>query len=89
MNRMHWTVLEAVELLSQAYLVDLGGRGLMVPDPITLEALARALDARPEVLEQVWQAWEDELCRVGWTRTHRDEAHYWLDTVVIGGIATV
>jgi len=37
MSRMHWTMPEAVELLSQAYLVDLDGRGLMVPDPITLE----------------------------------------------------
>jgi len=60
MNRMYWTVMEAVELLNQVYLVDLGGRGLMAPAPITLEALARALDARPEVLEQVWNAGEEE-----------------------------
>jgi len=86
MNRMYWTVMEAVELLNQVYLVDLGGRGLMAPAPITLEALARALDARPEVLEQVWNAWEEQLNRAGWTQKHRDEAHYWLDAVVIGGI---
>jgi len=89
MNRMHWTVLEAVELLSQAYLIDLGERGLMVPDPITLEALARALDARPIVLEQVWQAWEVQLARAGWSEAHRDEAHYWLDAVVIGGLTNL
>lgn len=86
-NRMYWTVLEAVDLLSRAYLVDLGGRAFMVPDPITLKALARALDARPEVLEQVWQAWEAQLVKAGWPEAHRDEASYWLDAVVIGGIA--
>jgi len=59
MNRMYWTVLEAVNLLTRTYLVNSGGRASMAPDPITLEALARALDARPDVLEQVWQAWEE------------------------------
>jgi len=87
MNRMHWTVLEAVDLLAEAYLVDLSGGGFMAPDPITLEALARALDARPEVLEQVWQAWEAQLVRAGWSEAHRDEASCWLNVVVIGGIA--
>jgi len=62
---MHWTVLEAVDLLAEAYLVDLSGRSFTAPDPITLEALARALDARPEVLKQVWQAWEAQLSRAG------------------------
>ena len=87
MNRMYWTVLEAVDLLTRAYLVDLGGRASMGPDPITFEALARALDARPEVLEQVWQTWDEQMGRAGWTETHRDQARYWLDAVVIGGIA--
>jgi len=87
MNQMHWTISEAVALLMQAYLVDLGGRQSLDPDPITLEALARALDARPEVLEQVWTVWEDCLIQASWSRTHRDQARYWLDTVVIGGIA--
>jgi len=88
MNRMYWTVLEAADLVAEAYLVDLGGRRFMAPDPITLEALARALDARPEVLEQVWQAWEAQLARAGWSEAHRDQARYWLDVVLIGGIAT-
>jgi len=85
---MYWTVLEAVDLLTRAYLVDLGGKGLLTPDPIILEALARALDARPDVLEQVWQAWDNRLARAGWLEAHRDEASYWLDAVVIGGIVT-
>jgi len=79
-------VLEAVELLAEAYLVDLGNWASRAPDPITLEALARALDARPEVLEQVWNAWEAQLVNAGWAQTHRDQARYWLDAVVIGGI---
>jgi len=87
MNRMHWTVLEAVSLLSEAYLVDLGGKGLLNPDPITLEALARALDARPDVLEQVWQAWKAQLVQASWSEAQRKRARYWLDSVVIGGIA--
>jgi len=56
MSRMYWTVSEAADLLAEAYLVDLSGRSFTPPDPITLEALARALDAHPEVLEQVWNA---------------------------------
>jgi len=88
MNRMHWTVLEAVYLLSRAYVVDLGGPAFLGPDPITLDALARALNAQPKVLEQVWHAWEQELIRTGWSKVYQDQAHYWLDAVVIGGIAT-
>lgn len=72
MNRMHWTVFEAVGLLTRAYLVELGGPASTAPDPITLEALARALDARPEVLEQVWQTWEKELINTGWSQAYRD-----------------
>jgi len=87
MNRMYWTVLEAVSLLSQAYLVDLGGKGLLTPDPITLEALARALDDRPDVLERVWDAWNADLIRAEWSAARRKQARHWLDTVVIGGIA--
>jgi len=83
---MYWTVLEAADLLAEAYLVDLGRRPSTHPDPITLEALARALDARPEVLEQVWQAWEAQLVTAGWSERHRNQARYWLDVVVIGGI---
>jgi len=83
---MYWTVLEAANLLAEAYLVDLGNWSSTAPDPITLEALARALDARPEVLEQVWQAWEAQLIKADWSEAHRDEASYWLDAVVIGGI---
>lgn len=69
----------------QDYLVDLGGRESLSPDPITLEALTRALDAKLEVLEQVWQAWEVQLARARWSEAHWDEAQYWLDAVVIGG----
>jgi len=83
---MHWTVLEDASLLDRAYLVDSGETVFFAPDPITLEALARALYARPEVLEQVWQAWEKQLVEAGWSEAHRDQAHSWLDTVVIGGI---
>jgi len=64
-------VPEAVDLLAEAHWVDLGRQGLD-PDPVTFEALARALNARLEVLEQVWHAWEQELSRDGWSQTHRD-----------------
>jgi len=88
MHRMHWTVLEAVALLDRAYLVDSGETAFFAPDPITLEALARALDARPEVLEQVWHAWDAQLVKAGWSKVHRNQARYWLDAVVIGGVST-
>jgi len=81
-NRIYWTVPEAVELLAEAYWVDLGGQGLN-PDPIALEAL----DGHPEYLGQVWSAWEDELILAEWSEARRNQAHYWLDAVVIGGIA--
>lgn len=82
----HWTIPEAVELLTDAYWVDAGGQGLS-PDPVTLEALARALNARPEMLGHVWAAWEDELLLAEWSQERRDTARYWLDAVIIGGIA--
>jgi len=85
-NRIYWTVPEAVELLADAYWFDLGLRGLD-PDPITLEALAWALNGHPEYREQVWDAWEDEMILAEWSPERRDQAQYWLDTVVIRGIA--
>lgn len=57
----------------------------MAPDPITLGALTRALDARPVVLEQAWEA---QLIRVNWIEAHRNEANSWPGAVVISGIAT-
>jgi len=87
MNRMYWTTQKAADLLVEAYLVDLGRKGPS-PDPIALEALARALDTRPEVLEQVWDAWDDRLILAGWSKAQRDRARDWLDVVVIGGIST-
>lgn len=86
MNRMYWTVLEAANVLAEVYLVDLGRRSFTAPDPVTFEALARALDAQPEILEQVWQAWDAQLIKAGWSQQHRYQARYWLDAVVIGGI---
>jgi len=86
MSRMYWTVSEAADVLAEVYLVDLGGHSFTAPDPVTFEALARALDAQPEMLEQVWQAWNAQLMNAGWAQRHRDQARYWLDTVVIGGI---
>jgi len=82
----YWTVAEAVELLAEALWVDLGGIGTD-PDPVTLEALARALDLSPEMLELVWNTWESEMVLADWTQGRRDEAQYWLDAVLIGGIA--
>jgi len=86
MNRIYWTVPEAVELLAEAHWVDLGGQG-RDPDPVALEALAWALDGHPKYLEQVWEVWEDELILAEWSEARRNQAHYWLDAVVIGGIA--
>jgi len=85
---MYWTVSEAADVLAEVYLVDLGGHSFTAPDPVTFEALARALDAQPEMLEQVWQAWDAQLVKAGWSQGHRDQARYWLDAVVIGGITT-
>jgi len=73
MNRVYWTVPEAVDLLAEAHWVDLGGQGLD-PDPITLEALAWALDGHPESREQVWNAWEGELIPVECSLERGDEA---------------
>ena len=64
------------------------GREGLDPDPVTLEALAWALDTHPEYLKQVWEAWEDELILSKWSQERRDQARYWLDAVVISGIAT-
>jgi len=89
MSQMYWTVSEAADVLAEVYLVDLGGHSFTAPDPVdpvTFEALARALDAQPEMLEQVWQAWDAQLVNAGWAQTHRDQARYWLDAVVIGGL---
>jgi len=85
MNRVYWTVAETVELLAEAYWVDLGWQG-QSPDPITLEALAWALDGNPKYREQVWDAWEDELILSDWPTERREQARSWLDTMVIGGI---
>jgi len=81
MNRMHWTVQEAVDLLAEAHWVDMGGQGLD-PDPVTLDALAQALAARPEVLEEVRKAWGDELLVSEWSQERQDQANSWLDTFV-------
>jgi len=83
---MYWTVVEAVDLLFEVYLVDLGRQSLMVPDPIIFGALARALYKQPKMLEQVWHAWEAQLVDAGWSQAHRDQARDWLDAVVIGGM---
>jgi len=82
MNRMHWTVQEAVDLLAEAHWVDQGGQGLN-PDPVTLEALVRALATRPETFEQVWEVWEDELILSECSQERRDQARSWLDAVVL------
>jgi len=86
MNRMHWTIPEAVDLLAEAHWVDMGGQGLD-PDPITLDALAQALAARPEVLEEVRKAWEDELPLAEWSQERRDQANSWLDAFVLDGLS--
>jgi len=83
---MYWTIPEAVDLLAEAHWVDLGGQGLD-PDPVTLEALIRALAFRPEVLEEVRQAWEEELLLSEWSQERRDQARYWLDAVMVGRMA--
>jgi len=82
----YWTVAEAVELLAEALWADLGGIGVD-PDPVTLEALARALELAPEILGLVWETWESEMIFAEWPQARRDEAQYWLDAVLIGGIA--
>jgi len=82
--RPFYSPVEAAGLLADAWAADRGEEGWV--DPVTLEALAWSLDADPEYLEETWQAWADELEAQGYTPTELDEARYWLDVVVIGGI---
>jgi len=43
---MYWTVLEAADLLAEAYLVDLGNWASTAPDPVTFELLTTKSTAR-------------------------------------------
>jgi len=38
--------------------------------------------------QPVWDVWNADLTQAEWSATRRKQARRWLDTVVIGGIAT-
>jgi hypothetical protein len=81
-----WTTTEHAYHLDEAYAIVLGEVDSDT-DPVTLEEVARELDSDPELLEEAWEAWSDELTARGYTQKQIDQARYWLDTVVIDELA--
>lgn len=72
----------AAFLLGKAYF---GGLAEETDDVPNLERLARALAADPDLLEAAWSIWTLEMDR--WSEAAILEARYWLDVVLIGGLA--
>ena len=72
----------AASLLGKAYFGGLAESNNDVPN---LELLARALAADPDLLEAAWSIWGLEMGR--WSEAAILEARYWLDVVLIGGLA--
>ena len=87
MTPPRWTPVEAAYHLGEAFAAQ-HGEDDRDTDPVTLEDLARALDADPEYLEASWEAWHEGMSdNTSWTEGEIDDARYWLDTVVVGGLA--
>ncbi len=57
-------------------------QGSGMPEAVRLEALARALDANPALLEATWALWTWEMA--GWRQAEIMEARYWLNALLIG-----
>lgn len=68
------------DLLGATWALDCAGQ--LAPDPVLIEAVARFLDARPVLLEVVWDRWTGTL-----EQARQDEARYWLDAELLGNIA--
>ena len=80
-----WTPIEAAYHLGEAYAAEQGENADY--SPYEVELIARAMDADPEYLEEVWEAWQEELLLAAYTEKAVDAARYWLDVVLIGGLA--
>jgi hypothetical protein len=80
-----WSAQEASWLLAEVYAGSLGDASDI--DPVTQEELARALDADLAYLEATWDAWLKMLDLYGWSEQRIDEARYWLDAELLGGLA--
>lgn len=80
-----WTAIEAAYHLGEAYAAEQGIDADY--SPYEVELIARAMDADPDYLEDVWDAWQEELLLAAYTDKQVDEARYWLDVVLIGGLA--
>jgi hypothetical protein len=85
MSKPIWSPAEAAWLLAEVYAGSQGEASDI--DPVTQEELARALDADPAYLEATWDAWLDMLDMYGWGEQCIDEARYWLDAELLGGLA--
>ncbi|MGY2897125.1 hypothetical protein [Deinococcus sp. UYEF24] len=80
-----WTPIEASYHLGEAYAAE---QGIDVDySPYEVKLIARAMDADPEYLEEVWAAWLEEMEGDGLTGKQIDEVRYWLDMTLIGGLA--
>ena len=86
MNSVIWSPAEAAWLLAEIYAGSLGE--VCDIDPVTQEELARALDADPEYLQATREAWVEPMTLLyGWSEERIDEARYWLDAELLGGLA--
>ena len=81
-----WTAIEAAYHLGEAYAAEQGEEDADY-SPYEVELIARAMDADPEFLEEVWDAWEEELLLSAYSEDVLETARYWLDVVLIGGLA--
>ncbi|MGY2892458.1 hypothetical protein [Deinococcus sp. UYEF24] len=79
-----WTAIEAAYHLGEAYAAEQGIDADY--SPYEVELIARAMDADPEYLDEVWSAWVEEMEGDGLTGKQIDEVRYWLDTSLIGGL---
>jgi hypothetical protein len=82
-----WATIKAACHLGEAYTAE---QGQDADDrPYETEPIAQAMDADPENLEAVWAAWQEKLLLAGQSdkQVNENEARYWLDVVLIGGLA--
>lgn len=86
MEHAYWMPFEVAHHLSEAYAAS-QGEETAEPDLATLEAMAQALDADPEYLEEVWEVWHDEMKLDGRSEKQLDAARYWLEVVVLEEMA--
>ena len=86
MPESRWTPVEHAYHLDEAYAVVLGEFDSDT-DPVTFEQVARELDSDPELLEAAWEVWSEQLVERRYTQVQVDQAQYWLDVTVLGGLA--